>query len=228
MRSCSGWSGARCGGRPDRRRARDLEAAAFDAAVAADGRAPKPARSGGTSKKDGRPSCARTSRPTPRRAGGGDACGKPRDDPLARAQVEAGAAPDRPMNCRRARRRSCDAQHRAFSIAQRVRGVDAQPDRHERTIDDESSRLYKAECLNHRAFAGRWCSQLRLADARTTWASARGADPPGVSVDLQLELRRCQRGRRRRAGAVQRRTRKVMDEWRCATATPATCGSRWE
>ena len=76
----------------------------------------------------------------------------------------------------------------AVSIAQRVRGVDAQAEQAARTIADESSRLYKAMHGIIPRLAPLVLDNFGLADALADLVERTRRSQPGVSVDLQVEF----------------------------------------
>jgi two-component system sensor histidine kinase UhpB len=76
----------------------------------------------------------------------------------------------------------------AVSIAQRVRGVDAQAEQAARTIADESSRLYDAMHGIIPRLAPLMLDNFGLADALADLVERTRRSQPGVSIDLQVEL----------------------------------------
>jgi two-component system sensor histidine kinase UhpB len=76
----------------------------------------------------------------------------------------------------------------AVSIAQRVRGIDAQAEQAARTIADESSRLYQAMHGIIPRLAPLVLDSLGLGEALTDLVERTRRSQPGVVVDLRLEL----------------------------------------
>jgi len=76
----------------------------------------------------------------------------------------------------------------AVSIAQRVRGLDAQAEQAARTIADESSRLYEAMHGIIPRLAPLVLDNFGLADALADLVERTRRSQPGVAVDLQVDL----------------------------------------
>ncbi|HKX40230.1 MAG TPA: ATP-binding protein [Burkholderiaceae bacterium] len=76
----------------------------------------------------------------------------------------------------------------ALSIAQRVRGVDAQAEQAARTIADESSRLYEAMHGIIPRLAPLVLDNFGLADALADLVERTRRSQPDVDIDLQVEL----------------------------------------
>jgi two-component system, NarL family, sensor histidine kinase UhpB len=76
----------------------------------------------------------------------------------------------------------------AISIAQRVRGLDAQAEQAARTIADESSRLYEAMHGIIPRLAPLVLDNFGLADALGDLVERTRRSQPGVSIELQVDL----------------------------------------
>ncbi len=76
----------------------------------------------------------------------------------------------------------------ALSIAQRVRGLDAQAEQAARTIADESSRLYEAMHGIIPRLAPLVLDNFGLADALTDLVERTRRSQPGVAIELQVGL----------------------------------------
>ena len=76
----------------------------------------------------------------------------------------------------------------ALSIAQRVRGLDAQAEQAARTIADESSRLYEAMHGIIPRLAPLVLDNFGLADALADLVERTRRSQPGVAVDLEVDL----------------------------------------
>jgi len=76
----------------------------------------------------------------------------------------------------------------AVSIAQRVRGIDAQAEQAARTIADESSRLYEAMHGIIPRLTPLVLDNFGLADALVDLVERTRRSQPGVAIELQVEL----------------------------------------